>query len=103
MAELEIDPALIGSYRIFLTEEIEASLRLEPGVLMLNAIAVKDRPELVRIMEVYASQEAYEEHLQSRHFLEYKTNTAGMVRSLNLVDAEPISLNVLTGDCKNSG
>ncbi len=100
--ELEIDTKLIDAYRAFLTEEIEASLRLEPGVLMLNAVAVKGSPELVRIMEVYANQEAYEEHLQSPHFLKYKTSTAGMVRSLNLIDAEPIALNVLNGDSKNS-
>ena len=98
IAELEIDATQIDSYRAFLTEEIEASLRLEPGVLMLNAIAIKGKPELVRIMEVYANQEAYEAHLQTPHFLKYKTKTAGMVLSLNLIDGEPIALNLLAAD-----
>ncbi|MEO9167809.1 MAG: antibiotic biosynthesis monooxygenase family protein [Aestuariivirga sp.] len=97
IAELEIDTALIDPYKVFLTEEIAASLRLEPGVLMLNAVAIKGRPELVRIMEVYADQKAYEAHLQSPHFLKYKTKTVGMVKSLNLIDVEPIALNVLAG------
>jgi quinol monooxygenase YgiN len=92
IAELEIETTLIDAYTAFLTEEIEASLRLEPGVLMLNAVAIKGRPELVRIMEVYADQDSYEAHLQSPHFLKYKTKTAGMVKSLNLIDVEPIAL-----------
>ena len=33
LAELEIDPAQVDSYKAALKEEIEASIRLEPGVL----------------------------------------------------------------------
>ena len=92
MAELEIDPAQLEDYLVLLTEEIEASVEKEPGVLMLHAVSVKDAPEKVRILEVYANRQAYEAHIQTPHFLKYKTATAGMVRSLNLVDANPIAL-----------
>ncbi len=34
MADLEIDPAELDAYNALLAEEIEASIRLEPGVLM---------------------------------------------------------------------
>ena len=33
LAELEIDPAQLDSYKAFLREEIETSIRVEPGVL----------------------------------------------------------------------
>lgn len=92
MAELEIDPAQLEDYLVLLTEEIEASVEKEPGVLMLHAVSLKDAPEKVRILEVYANRQAYEAHIQTPHFLKYKTATAGMVRSLNLVDADPIAL-----------
>jgi len=49
MAELEIDPAHLDDYRRLLIEEIEASVRLEDGVLALNAVALKDSPEKIRI------------------------------------------------------
>ena len=42
LAELEIDPAQLDSYKAALKEEIEASIRLEPGVLTLFAVSVKD-------------------------------------------------------------
>jgi quinol monooxygenase YgiN len=90
MAELEIDPATLEAYRALLTEEIEASVALEDGVLSLNAVSIRDHPNKVRILEVYANREAYEAHLQTPHFLKYKTETAGMVTALTLIDVEPI-------------
>ncbi|KAA0699571.1 antibiotic biosynthesis monooxygenase [Neorhizobium sp. P12A] len=90
MAELEIDPARLDAYRALLAEEIEASIRLEEGVLSLNAVTIKDKPHQIRILEVYASQEAYEAHLKTPHFLKYKQQTADMVVSLMLIDVEPI-------------
>jgi quinol monooxygenase YgiN len=92
MAELEIDPAQLDAYRALLTEEIEASVDKEPGVLMLYAMAVAGSPAHIRMLEVYASQAAYEAHLQTPHFLKYKTLTSGMVRSLRLIETEPILL-----------
>ncbi|MBB3389138.1 quinol monooxygenase YgiN [Rhizobium sp. BK275] len=92
MAELEIDPGTIETYRALLTEEIEASIALEDGVLSLNAVSIRDHPNKIRILEVYANREAYEAHLQTPHFLKYKIETAGMVRALTLIDVDPIAM-----------
>lgn len=90
MAELEIDPTHLDDYRRLLIEEIEASVRLEDGVLALNAVALKDAPEKIRILEIYRDGQAYEAHLQTPHFLKYKRETQTMVRSLTLLDVEPL-------------
>lgn len=92
LAELEINPTQIDQYQAALREEIAASIRLEPGVLTLYAVSVKDHPEQVRLFEMYASQSAYESHLQTSHFKKYKAETQGMVRSLTLLEADPILL-----------
>ncbi|WP_037085312.1 putative quinol monooxygenase [Neorhizobium vignae] len=92
IAELEIDPAQIDTYRALLAEEINASVENEPGVLMLHAVSEKERPEQLRILEVYADQEAYETHLRTPHFLKYKKCTADMVKSLRLIDADPVMM-----------
>lgn len=92
IAEIELEPQQIESYRAALREEIEASIRLEPGVLTLYALAVKGHPEQIRMVEVYASQAAYESHVQTPHFKKYKASTLGMVRSLRLIETEPILL-----------
>jgi quinol monooxygenase YgiN len=92
LAELEIDPDQMDSYRTLLSEEIEASIALEPGVLVLYAVADKGTRNKVRVFEIYANQAAYEEHLATPHFIRYKTLTADMVRSLRLIETDPIVL-----------
>ena len=92
LAELEIDPAQLESYKAFLREEIAASIRVEPGVLTLYAVAVKGQPTHIRIFEMYADRAAYEAHLQTPHFQKYKTGTQGMVKSLNLLETDPVWL-----------
>ena len=92
IAELEIDPASLGVYKLALRREIKASIRLEPGVLSLYAVSVKSQPNQIRLFEVYASSDAYQAHLQSEHFRRYKTATASMVKALKLIETEPIEL-----------
>ena len=91
-ARLEIDPARRDAYLALLKEEIEASIRLEPGVLMLHATSPKNAPHRIELLEVYASQAAYEAHIASPHFLKYKAGTLDMVLSLELAEADPILL-----------
>lgn len=92
IAELEIDPVHLEAYKALLAEEQEVSVRNEPGVLMLHSVALADQPTHIRLLEVYADQQAYEAHLQSPHFLKYKTGTASMVKSLILRETVPIRL-----------
>jgi quinol monooxygenase YgiN len=98
LAELTIAPDHVEAYKALLREEIEASVRIEPGVLMLYAVSVRGRPEQIRLTEVYADQAAYEAHVHSPHFLKYKEATADMVRALTLVDTDPIALAGKAGD-----
>jgi quinol monooxygenase YgiN len=92
LAELEIDPAHLEPYKAALQEEISTSIRVEPGVLTLYAVSVKDHPTQIRLFEMYANEATYQMHLQSSHCKKYKSGTAGMVKSLKLFETEPILL-----------
>ncbi|MBY2914444.1 putative quinol monooxygenase [Rhizobium leguminosarum] len=92
MAELEIDPDTLETYRTLLTEEIETSIALEDGVLSLSAVSIRNNPNRIRILEIYANQEAYEAHLRTPHFIKYKNQTAHMVTSLTLIEVDPIAM-----------
>jgi quinol monooxygenase YgiN len=96
LAELHIDPAQLPEYKAALRDEIEASIRLEPGVLTLYAVSVRGDPAQIRIFEIYADAAAYEVHLQSPLFKKYKTGTQGMVKSLVLLETDPILLGAKT-------
>jgi len=90
LAKLVIDSTQLESYRAALKEEIEASVRLEPGVLTLYAVAEKDNPTHITILEIYADTNAYKSHLQTPHFIKYKTDTKEMVKSLELIESTPL-------------
>lgn len=90
LARLVIDSTQLESYRAFLKEEIETSLRVEPGVLTLYAVAEKNKPTHITILEIYANEEAYKKHIQTPHFLKYKNGTRDMVKSLELIEADPL-------------
>ncbi len=92
IAELNIDPAQLDAYKLALKEEIETSIRVEPGVLTLYAVSLKEHPEQIRLFEVYKDAPSYEAHLQSPHFKAYKARTQQMVKDLRLIETEPILL-----------
>ena len=92
IAELEIYPDQVAPYKAALKEEIETSIRVEPGVLTLYAVSVKGHPNQVRLFESYSNQAAYQSHLQTAHFRKYKLQTQNMVKSLTLIETDPILL-----------
>ena len=80
----------LEEYNAYLKEEIEVSMRLEPGVLVLYAVAEKERPNHVTILEIYADEAAYKSHIATPHFKKYKEGTLDMVQMLELIDATPL-------------
>lgn len=90
LAKLVIDSFQLENYNALLKEEIEASVRLEPGVLTLYAVAEKNNPTYITILEIYADTVAYKLHLLTPHFIKYKNGTKDMVKSLELVETVPL-------------
>lgn len=90
LAKLVIDSAQLESYKAVLKEEIETSIRVEPGVLTLYAVAEKNNPTHITILEIYADTVAYKSHIQTPHFIKYKNETKDMVKSLELIEADPL-------------
>jgi quinol monooxygenase YgiN len=90
LAKLVIDSAQLEAYKTMLKEEIKASVKVEPGVITLYAVAEKNNPTHITILEIYADTVAYKAHLQTPHFIKYKNGTKNMVKSLELVEAVPL-------------
>ncbi len=91
-AELEIDSAKLDEYNEFLREGIKTATEIEPGVLTMYAVQEADDPTKITVLEIYESDSAYQAHLATPHFQKYKTGTAEMVKSLKLIDLNPIVL-----------
>ena len=90
LSKITVDPLQLEEYNSFLEEEIKASMLLESGVLTLYAVAEKEQPNKITILEIYADDEAYRSHIQTAHFIKYKEGTTEMVQSLELIDVVPL-------------
>jgi quinol monooxygenase YgiN len=75
----------------FAKEVGETSVKVEPGVLTLFSMQTKENPCKIYILEIYADQEAYQSHIKTAHFKKYKEGTAKMVKSLKLIDVNPLA------------
>ena len=91
LSKIEVWPQYLDEYMKFATEVGEVSLRTEPGVLTMYAVAEKENPCKITILETYASKEAYDKHIASAHFQKYKQGTLHMVKSLELTDQTPLN------------
>jgi quinol monooxygenase YgiN len=71
---------------------METSVRAEPGVLAIYAVAEKDKPSILRFFEMYADEAAYTAHFESAHFKKYAMTTKAMITSRRLIDTVPVQL-----------
>ena len=91
LAEIEVHPQYLTEYLAAAKEIQQESLKSEPGVLCLFPSQLKEDSTQIRILEIYASQQAYQHHIQTAHFQKYKQGTLHMVKSLKLQDLSPLS------------
>ena len=91
LSKIQVNPEYLDEYMKFAIEVGTTSLETEPGVLTMYAVADKDNPCNITILETYASQEAYKRHIASEHFQKYKQGTLHMVDSLLLDDVTPLN------------
>ena len=90
IAEIEVWPQYLNEYLSIANEVDRLSMEREPGVICLFPMQSAEDSTQIRILEIYASEEAYQEHLKTEHFLKYKTGTLHMVKSLKLPTMKPL-------------
>jgi quinol monooxygenase YgiN len=90
LAKIQVDPAHLEQYNAALKEQMTTAVKVEPGVLTYYAVADKNNPAHITILEIYADTAAYQSHIQTPHFKKYKAAVQNMVKSLELVDVDLI-------------
>ena len=81
-------PALLDSVK----EEMEAALRVEPGVIAIYAAADKNDPTKMTFFEMYVDEAAYQTHRDTPHFQKYFHTTKDMISDRILLEAVPVEL-----------
>ena len=91
IAKIKVDINQLEKYKTALKEQMDAAIKLEPGVFSYTVVADKKDATSITIFEVYANQEAYQSHIVAPHFKKYKETVKDMVLSLELIDTDLIS------------
>jgi len=91
IAEIEVHEQYLNEYLAAAHDVGSESVAKESGVICIFPMQVKEQPYTIRIVEIYRDEAAYQSHLQSPHFLKYKQGTLHMVKSLRLVDTNPLA------------
>ena len=86
ISEIEVYPEYLKEYLEFAHNVGATSVRVEPGVICIYPMQQIKNDCQIRILEIYASQKAYQDHIKTEHFQTYKQGTLHMVKSLELVD-----------------
>jgi len=90
LAEIEVYPQHLKEYLEFANEVDRLSVEREPGVVCLFPMQSAEDSTKIRILEIYASEEAYQQHLKTDHFQKYKQGTLHMVKDLKLPTMESL-------------
>ena len=90
LAEIEVYPQHLKEYLEFANEVDRLSVEREPGVVCLFPMQSAEDSCQIRILEIYASEEAYQQHLKTDHFQKYKQGTLHMVKDLKLPTMKPL-------------
>ena len=91
IAEIEVYEQYLDEYLQAAKSVGSESVAKEGGVICIFPMQVKDEPTTIRIVEIYRDETAYKAHLQTEHFQTYKQGTLHMVKSLRLVDTNPLA------------
>lgn len=86
LAKIKVDSSQLEKYNDALKEQMTTAIRVEPGVLTYYAVADKNDPSNITILEIYADTAAYQVHITTPHFKKYKEAVKNMVKSLELID-----------------
>ena len=96
IAEIEVYPQYLEEYLAIANEVDRLSVEREPGVICLFPMQSAEDSTQIRILEIYASDDAYQQHLKTEHFQHYKQGTLHMVKSLRLPTMQPLDPETMT-------
>ena len=96
IAEIEVYPQYLQEYLAIAREVDRLSVEREPGVICLFPMQSAEDSTQIRILEIYASDDAYQQHLKTEHFQHYKQGTLHMVKSLRLPTMKPLDPETMT-------
>lgn len=91
ISEIEVYPQYLPEYIEAVKKVGDISVKEETGVIAIFPMQQQRNATQFRILEIYKDKKAYQNHIKTEHFQEYKQGTLHMVKSLDLVDMNALN------------
>ena len=78
--EFELNEAAAENFMPLMNQQADNSVSLEEGCLRFDVMTNAEKPDLVFLYEIYASQDAFKIHLESDHFKTFDAAVGPMVK-----------------------
>jgi quinol monooxygenase YgiN len=92
IAQLDVDPQRLAEFKTVLKQSVSTSVRVEPGVYTLYAVALKAQPNRFLVFEMYKDEATYAAHRETPHFRTFFEATQTMVTSRTFLEVDPVVL-----------
>ena len=92
LIKIELDPNAIERFNNLGNSVMLPGIKNERGVLVMYAAGEKENPARVSILEVYENLDAYNYHIETPHYLQYKQEAKSLVKTLKFIDVNAILL-----------
>lgn len=79
IVEFEIKPEKTREFLPLIEENALKSLKNETGCLVFDVLTDKNKPNTFVLYEIYSDENAFNNHVISKHFLDFDTATADMI------------------------
>ena len=79
--DFELQSGAAERFMPLMLSNAKASLNDEPGCLQFDVLVPEDKTDTVFLYEVYQDAEAFEQHLQTAHFLTFKAAISELVKT----------------------
>ena len=81
VVDFELQVGASERFMPLMLQNAQASVKNEPGCLQFDVLTPDNEPDKVFLYEVYENDEAFEQHLQTPHFLAFKAAVGELVKS----------------------
>jgi len=84
--EFDLHEDAVDKFMPMMLANARASLAAEPGCERFDVLHVAGKPHRIVLYEIYKDRAAFQEHLKTRHFLEFNSATAPFIRDKKVVE-----------------
>ena len=88
--ELDIHAENLDAFNELGRHNITQSVNGEAGVLAMYALADKENPSKIYVVEAYADEAAYQAHRHSPHFQRWLNGAQNMIAARKVIETVPV-------------